>query len=589
MTKLLSSALCAALALAPAAAAAAAVKNPDTFVYATIGDPESFDPAWAYDTASQNVIANVYEYLLTFPGRGTRLKDLRPLLATKVPSRANGLISPDGLTYRFPIRKGVKFHDGAAMTPEDVRYSLLRFMLFDRAGGPSSLLLEPILGVHSVRGADGKTLPGIYERAAKAVTVRGDEVVIRLKKPFAPFLSILVSWGAVMERKWCAAHGQWDGEAADWEKYSDPSLDQALPKTLMNGTGPFQLERFEPNTKQVILTRFDGYWRRPARLKNVVIKVVDEFATRKLMLEAGDADVIYVPQMYHNQVQGLPGVQVIDGLQDLERSMLLTFTFKINPVANPNIGSGKLDGDGVPPDFFSDKDVRQAFADAIDYKAVVRDLERGTGAQSTGLIPPGLLGYEKRAPKYHFDLKAAAAHMKKAWGGELWKKGFKVSLVYNSGSAPAQALSQMIKKNIESLNPKFQLTVRVVQWSTYLDQTRQRKIPLQLGAWQADYPDPHNFVFPLLDSQGYFPTQQGFKDPRLDRLISEAVGTLNEAKRARLYHEIQALADEDLPCIPVVDGPRYRVQRSWVKGFIFRPTFPDMPYGSYYYDLYKAP
>ena len=118
--------------------ASAQVKNPDTFVYATIGDPDSLDPAWSYDSASHGIIDNIYEYLLTFSGGGVKIKDLRPMLASTVPTRANGGISPDGLTYRFPIRKGVKFHDGAPLTPEDVRYSLQRFMLFDRDGGPPS-------------------------------------------------------------------------------------------------------------------------------------------------------------------------------------------------------------------------------------------------------------------------------------------------------------------------------------------------------------------------------------------------------------------------------------------------------------------
>ncbi|UPT72887.1 MAG: hypothetical protein M0D55_13300 [Elusimicrobiota bacterium] len=57
------------LALSPLSSAAQ-IKNPDTFVYATIGDPESFDPAWSYDTASHNILANVYEYLLSFKGGG---------------------------------------------------------------------------------------------------------------------------------------------------------------------------------------------------------------------------------------------------------------------------------------------------------------------------------------------------------------------------------------------------------------------------------------------------------------------------------------------------------------------------------------
>jgi len=587
MKKISTAALSLLLAAAPAVPAAAAVKNPDTLVYATIGDPESFDPAWAYDSPSHAVVANVYEYLLAFKGSGTRTKDLMPLLSAKVPSKANGLISKDGLTYRFPIRTGVKFHDGAAMTPEDVRYSLLRFMLLDRDGGPSSLLLEPVLGLTSTR-KDGKLVPGLWDLASKAVTVDKNEVVLRLKKPFAPFLTILTGFGAITERAWCAVHGQWDGEGATVETFNNPRLEATLPKNLVNGTGPFKLQRFELNTKQAILERNDAYWRKPAALKTVVIKVIDEYATRKLMIQAGDADVVYVPLMYFPQMHGIPGVEVIDGLQNLERSMLLSFTFKLNAAGNPNIGSGKLDGDGVPPDFFSDKDVRQGFAYSIDYAGYVRDILRGKGAQSAGLIPPGLIGYKAGPPRYTFDPKKAAEHFRKAWGGQVWDKGFKVAIVYNAGSAPAQSICQMIKKSVEALNPKFRIDVKVVQWSTYLEQTQQRKMPIFLGAWQADYPDPHNFVFPLLHSDGYFPQQQAYKNPELDALIEEAAHTLNEAKRAALYKKIQDIADEDIPTIPISDGPRYRVQRTWVKGFVFRPAFPDMPYNSYYYDLHKA-
>jgi peptide/nickel transport system substrate-binding protein len=578
-------ALCAALA--PAAPAAAAVKNPDTFVYATIGDPESFDPAWAYDTSSSNIIANVYEYLVAFQGSGVRVKDLVGRLATKVPSRANGLISADGLTYRFPIRKGVKFHDGTPLTPEDVRYSLIRFMLYDRDGGPSSLLLEPILGLGSTR-KNGVLVADAYDRAAKAVTVAGDDVVIRLPKPFAPFLTILANFGAIAPEKWCAAHGQWDGRADDWQKYNNPTLDRALPKTAMNGTGPFKLARFEANTKEVLLERNDAYWRKPAALKNVVIKVVDEFETRKLMLQAGDADSVYGPQMYFPQLSGIPGVTLTDGLNLLERSPIVFFAVKLNGVGNANIGSGKLDGDGIPPDFFSDKDVRKAFAYSIDADAYVRDLARGKGKANNNLLPPGVLGYQDRPPKYRFDLKKAEEHLRKAWGGQVWDKGFKLAIVFNSGSAPAQSICQMIKKNVESLNPKFRIDIHVLQWSTYLEQSQQRKIPIFVGAWQADYPDPHNFVFPLLHSDGYFPTQQGYSNPELDKLIEQAVRTLDESKRAALYHKIQDLYEEELPSVQIADGARYRAARSWVKGSVFNPIFPDAPYGDYYYNLHKS-
>ncbi len=265
------------------------------------------------------------------------------------------------------------------------------------------------------------------------------------------------------------------------------------------------------------------------------------------------------------------------------------FVFKINGVGNPNIGSGKLDGEGVPPDFFSDKDVRQAFAYSIDTEAYVRDIMRGKGKANCSLIPPGLLGQARNArASTRLDPKQAEEHFQKAWGGKLWDKGFKVAIVFNTGSAPAQSLCQMIKRNVEKVSGKFHVDIRSQQWSTFLDQSKQRKIPIFVGAWQADYPDPHNFMFALLHSDGYFPTQQGYANPRMDKLIEDAVRTLDEDKRARLYHQIQELYEDDMPHVEFADGYRYRSQRAWVKGYVFNPVFSDSPYGSYYYDALQG-
>ncbi len=572
-------------ALLPAAIAAAP-KNPDTFIHLTTGDPESFDPAWSYDTASHNIIANMYEYLLAYQGSGVQDKDLIGRLADKVPSIANKLISKDSLTYRFPIRQGVKFHDGSPLTPEDVRYSLLRFMLLDRDGGPSSLLLEPVLGLSSTR-RDGKLRGDIWERAGKAVAVEGESVVIRLKKPFAPFLSVVAGFGAIVSKPWCAAHGQWDGNAATLAEHNNPKREASYLLDHANGTGPYTLERFDKKTKEIVLSRHEGYWRGPARLKRVVTKVIDEFNTRKLMLQAGDADTIYGPQMYFNQLENLPGIQLIDGLQNLERSGILFFTFKINMTGNPYVGSGKLDGQGIPADFFGDVDVRKAFAYSIDYDAYVRDIIRGKGRQASSFIPPGLVGYRADLPKHSFDPQKAAEHLRKAHGGKVGEKGFKFILVYNAGSAPAMTLCNMIKKNVESLNPKFRIDVRNVQWSTFLEQNQAGKFAAFMGAWQADFPDAHNFAFPLLHSAGYFPGKQKYSNPAADKHIEAAASVLDPARREFHYLKLQKIAFDEVPHVHIAEGVRYRSQRTWVKGFVFNPIFPDSPYGSYYYDLSK--
>jgi peptide/nickel transport system substrate-binding protein len=567
------------LSLAAGARAAEPVKNPDTFVFAATGDIDSLDPAWAYDTASHLIIDNIYENLLAYKGSGVKPSDLVPVLAAKMPS-----VSADGLSYTFPIRKGVTFQDGTPMTPEDVQYSLIRFMLFDRDGGPSSLLLEPLLGVSSTR-KDGKIIDGIYDQAANAVTVKGDSVVIKLKRPFAPFLTILATYSQVLSKKWCAANGEWDGRAETFAKHNNPGKDGSYLGGHANGTGPFKLLRIEPKTKEIVLERNDSYWRKPAALKRVIVKVVDEFATRKLMLQAGDADSIYTPQMYAPQIAGLPGVEVKD-VANLERSPMVFFTFNINPTANPNLGSGKLDGQGIPPNFFSDVDVRKAFAYSIDYQAYVKDILKGKGRQASSFIPSSMIG-AREDKHYSFDPKKAEEHFKKAWGGKVWDQGFKFTVLFNTGSTPAQTICQMLKRNVEAINSKFKVEVRALQWSTFLEQSQAQKLPLYTGAWQADYPDPHNFAYPLLHSTGYFPSKQGYKNPEVDKLIEQAVGTLDVKTREALYFKLQDLFFDDVPHVLVAEGLRCRTQRSWVKGWTFSPVFPDSPYGDYYYNLSK--
>lgn len=579
-------ALCAALvvgALPPAGAADA--KHRDTFTYLTIADADSLDPAWAYDTASNLIIRNVYEPLFQFDRTST--EKLLPLIAEKVPSRQNGLISPDGRTYTIPLRRGVKFHDGTDMTAEDVRWSLLRFLLTDRAAGPSSLLLEPLLGYSTTRGDDGAILEGVWNDANRAVSLQGDNLVLRLPRPYAPLLGILATWAPVMPRRWAAEHGDWDGGESSWRKFNDRSKESSPFFDRADGTGPFKLERWDRKTKEFVLTRNDHYWRAPAPLKTIVIKSVVEFGTRKLLLQAGDADTIYADRPLLSQLQNLPGVEVLDDQPTMEMNPVVFFTYRINGIGNSFVGSALLDGKGIPLDFFSDKDMRKAFAYAFDYKGFLADVMRGKGTQATGAIPRSLPGHAPKGKTYQLDLKKAEEHFRKAWGGRVWDSGFKFTIAFNSGNLPRQTVCQILKRNIESLNPRFRIDVRAVEWPAFLDAYRGSKLPLFVMGWHADYPDPHNFAFPLLHSKGDFPATQKFKDPEFDRLIEEANAETDPARRNPIYARLQKLEFEAVPHLVIVDAVRYRTQRDWVKGWFNNPIFPDSPYGSYFYTLSK--
>jgi len=550
------------------------------FTNLEIGEVGSLDPVFPYDGSSQSVIQNVYETLIAF--KGSSLSQYEPRIAEKVPSLENKLISADGRTYRFPIRKSVKFHDGTEVTPEDVRYSLLRFMITDRSGGPSSLLLEPIAGVPSTRNSSG-TITLDFDSLAKAVRVDGRDVVIILPRPFGPFLGILARWSYVVPKAWCVAHGEWDGAAETWKNFNDPAKEKSYLYQNMNGAGPFKLARWDKTARYVLLDRHDAYFRGPAKLKHILVKSVPELNTRKLMLRAGDADLIETPRPYAAQLIGIPGVALLDGLLRLQTDPALFFTVKINPVANPDIRSGKLDGDGIPPDFFADPDVRRGFSHAFDYNAIMRDTFKGTATRAAGPIPPSVPGYDARQPRYTYDLKKAEAYLRKARGGQVWEKGFRFTLTYNTGSENREAAAQILRKNIEKLNPKFRVDLRGVDWANFLDKAQRRLMPLFARGWLADYPDAHNFIYAFYHSQGRYPSAQGYANPELDALIEKAVVEPSPARRAALYRKILAKGHDEAPAIFTVHPSGVYGIRTWVKGLVDNPV----NLGIYYYPIEK--
>jgi peptide/nickel transport system substrate-binding protein len=565
-----------AFALAVGLAGGAAgqqIKNPDTLVILRIGDPESLDPAYAYDTASYEVyLWHIYETLIFFDGASS--STFTPMLATEVPTVANGGISQDGRTYTFRIREGVRFHDGTPLTAEDVRYSLLRFMFLDRDGGPSGLLLSPILGVDSTRDAEGTVDRALFARAERAIRVEGTTVRITLHRPFAPFLSILATWSMVTSRAWAVAQGDWDGTAAGLRKLNNPARPEATALfSRANGTGPFRLGQWDRQNRQVILERNDAYWRAPARLQRIVIRVVQDFGTRRLMLQQGDADIIAASRANQPQVEGVPGVRVIDDLGVLG-NVAIFMNFKVDAgSANPDVGSARLDGNGIPPDFFADLTIRRGIAQAFDDATAVRDCYRGNASLGRGPIPRVLTGSSPARGWYAFDREKAAAAFREARGGAVWNTGFRFTVLYNSGNTNRECLAQVLKAGVESLNPKFRVDVRSVTWAQYLALYRQGRLPVWITGWSADFPDPDNFVTPYLHSAGVYASVQGYRNAEADRLIEQGRRETNPAKRRAIYARLQEVAYADVPSI-WMDPTDFRVMRTWVRGWYRNPAFP---------------
>lgn len=552
----------------------------DTLIVAHKGEMESLDPVYSYDGVTHGMLINVYDTLLKF--NGSSLTELVPSLSTQVPTQENGLISPDGRTYTFPVRQGVKFHDGRELTPEDVRYSLLRFLLSDISGGPSSLLLEPILGVSSTRNDKGEIVID-YQEAANAVRVDGNNIVITLKRPFAPFLYILARWGYVMNKSWAVEKGAWDGTEATWKQFNNFSKETDPLFNQANGTGPFQVARWDVAAKRLTLVSNENYFEGAPALKTISMMTVDEPSTLRLMLEAAEADVAELSPKFISQLKDSPTVDLYDNLPRLRTDPVIFFTLDINMQANPDVGSGKLDGQGIPADFFADKDVRKGFVYAFDYGAFLKESMEGRAERALGPAPAGLVRYDSGFKQYDFDLQKAEEHFKKAWGGQVWEKGFKFTITYNTSGEMRQIASEILKRNVEKLNPKFQIDLRGVTWPAFLEKTARRQMPMWARGWVADYADAHNFYFPFLHSQGRYALSQGYKNPAVDKLIEQAVTETNQAKRNALYKQVHNLMYEDAMQIYTVHPTGLWAMNKKVKGFTDNPVYM----GIYFYPMHK--
>jgi len=313
-----------------------AAKDPSTFVYATIGDIDTFDPALAYDTASGEVIQNIYETLIFYKGEST--SEFVPQLATEVPSVENGGISADGKTVVFNIREGVKFSNGETLTPSDVAYSLQRGMLQGGTASPQWMYYEAFFGVgtddvsllvdpegnlyddrETLAAADPATLVAACEKV-KAAVVADDAagtVTLNLAQPWAPLMATLTqTWGSVMNQKWVTENGGWDGSCDTWQNfYAMQSADDPFTSIAM-GTGPYVLDHRTPG-QEIVMTANPDYWRTEAAyeggptgvasIKTAIIKIIPEWGTRFSMLQAGDADIVDVPVENRSQADALVG------------------------------------------------------------------------------------------------------------------------------------------------------------------------------------------------------------------------------------------------------------------------------------------
>ncbi len=515
----------------------------DTLVLQQASDTPTLDPTANYDTGSSNIIENIYETLWTY--KGSSLRDLEPVLATAMPTFTNG-----GKTLVVNLRKNVKFHSNNTFSCADAEYTFERNLVTNSAESGNWFLAESLLG-SSANANDDKTLT--FAKIDKAVECNAQgQLVFTLPKADPAFLAKLAFSGqSILDKQWAIKQGEWDGTEKTWKDWVGKDLQGSNLSKNPSGTGAYMLVSRDANA--ILLKAFPGYWGPQPSIKNVILQKVPELAARQQAFLRGDADLIEAGSRANieEQLKGKPGVVVVDNLPNTAA----TAVFMNENIKDPAVlGSGKLDGNGIPANFFSDANLRRAFAYSFDYAQYIKDVLQGKGKQRTMLLPDSFPGYDAKVNTYTFDAAKAKAYFQKAWGGQVWKNGFTLSASYRAGSVTSQTALEILKKNVEALNPKFKFNLQAKQWSELLNDSKAGKAPMLVVGWAPDYADPDNFMYTFYSSNGYYFPRSNWKDAAVDKWLEQARTTVNTAQRNKLYSQVGKRAYEQSPYILVPAG-----------------------------------
>jgi peptide/nickel transport system substrate-binding protein len=509
------------------------VSNPGLYVHAADDEPLSLDPAGvAAGEAGETVILQVYERLVEIGPGGP---DLVPGLSTEVPTSDNGLISDDGLTYTFPIRDGVVFHDGSALTADVVKFSWDRVLTMDLPEGNGSVIADLV--------AD--------------TAVDGNNFVVTLAERNAAFLNSVVTAAvaSIVSQEAVEANG---GVVAG--QPNEFFVGNAV------GSGAYRLTAWNRG-ETIELEVFDDYWGEPAKL-DVRIQQVPDSDVRVLGLRAGDFDSIETDPTFITDLEGADGVTIY------EEGWLLE---PVHIGLNLDIQEDLLPPeDTVSADFFHDPRVRQAFNYAFNYENFIDGGLSGLGGTVPHYLPQGMLAYDDSLIRYGTDLARAEELFREAG---LWDEGFTMTVLVEEGGI-FETAGLVLKDSMSALNPNFNIIVAAVVEVQFDD--AHAAVPFEYAAWikNADpFADPAALFAAYEHPDGEWGSvhnfRAGYQDPdRIAELIDEAAVSIDTDRRVEIYQELTQLLYDDPMWVLAGNERALMAHRSWVQNFEMNPLWP---------------
>lgn len=402
-------------------------------------------------------------------------------------------IGEDNLTVTFTLQDNVKFHNGQPFTSADAKYTL--DALFQANGYKGASFYDTVNGqkqphITSMETPDAKT------------------IVIKVGRPALvnQLLSNLVAIPII------------------------PNNSIEAQKTAPIGTGAFKFNKFDQLNNIVELDAFPEYWEGAPKISKLVLKTVTDANALQAELQSGRIDVVPNPTNFSadtfNSLGQNPNLQVVQTSGANIR--YIGFNVQNEPIKNVKL--------------------RQAIAYAIDREKIVKELLSNQAKVAHSILPEESWAYSA-ATKYNFDIEKAKQLLQ-----ESGYKGEKINFKIAAGSSAISQYSQVIQDSLKSVG--INAEIETLELNTLLDQLKQGQFQMTTAQWVGGNQDPI-FLRDLYETNESPDKKPGgrnrsrYTNPDFDKIINEAVNTVDKVKAKELYIKAQDIVAADLPLLPL--------------------------------------
>ena len=470
-------------------------------------EPVTLDPASCPDAASASYIVEIFSGLVTLDNELNVVEDIAQSYD----------LSPDGSTYTFHLREGVRFHNGREVRASDFKYSIERAADPQTRSPVAEAYLGDIVGVkHKLRG-EADEVSGVRVVDEKTLEITIDA-------PKAYFLAKLTHPTAFVVDEENVASG------GDWWRHP-------------NGTGPFKLKQWQEG-QRITLERNELFYRGQAELEEVT------FRLRGNSMMMYENDEIKITQVGTANIE-----RVLDPMNPLNEELMIAPELSVSYI-----------GFNTAMHPFDDEKVRQAFCHAVDKDTIIEILLKGTVSRADGILPPGMPGYNEELEGLSYDVaKAQQLIAESSYDDNLPPIVLSISGGCAGMSAVDAAIASMWQENLG-----VEVAIQSVEWETFLDDMREGRLQVFEIGWVADYPDAENFLDLLFHSESV-ENHTDYSNPELDELLEMARVEGDFDSRWEIYQAVEETIVADAPWLPLWFGQSYYLVKPEVKGFFPAP------------------